>query len=101
MNCKISMESIVLSLLCLADMLSTLILVSLGVAVEQNPLMAACLRHSPVTFLLIKTASFVPFILLTEWYRRRNPAFARSAARIAIVLYASTYVILTAGVNFT
>jgi len=95
----VSIESIILSLICLADMLSTLALVSMGRAAEQNPLMAACLDHSPVTFVIAKVASFLPFIIAVEWYRRKKPEFARSATRLAIVLYLSAYVILTAIVN--
>jgi hypothetical protein len=94
-----SPETAVLSLICLADMFSTLIMVSLGYAVEKNPLMAACLRHSLTTFVLFKTASFLPFIIAVEWYRRRKPIFARNAARAAIILYVITYVILTVRVN--
>ena len=98
MRVNICTESIVLSVICLADMFSTLILVSMGIAVEHNPLMAACLRYSPVTFIFVKTASFIPFIIITENYRRKNPAFARMALRTAIFLYISVYVILTASV---
>ena len=96
MRVNICLESFVLSIICMADMLSTLFLVSMGIAVEHNPLMAACLRHSTVTFVFIKTASFVPFIIITEMYRRKNPTFARASLRIAIFLYISIYVILTA-----
>lgn len=95
----ISIESMILSLICLADMLSTLILVSMGHAVEQNPLMAACLKQSAMTFVIAKTASFLPFVVVVEWYRKKNPQFARSASRAAIVLYVCTYVIITARVN--
>lgn len=95
----ISMESIILSLICLTDMFSTLIMVSMGCAAEQNPLMAACLRHSASTFILIKTASFLPFITVVEWYRRKNPIFARNATRAAIFMYLLTYVVLTASTN--
>jgi hypothetical protein len=99
MRGRISTESLVLCVICLADMLSTLVLASMGSAVEYNPLMAACLRHSPCTFVLVKVASFLPFIVVIEWQRRRNPGFARTASRAAILLYLVTYAVLMARTN--
>jgi hypothetical protein len=96
---KISIESIILALICLADMLSTLFFVSMGYAVEQNPIMAACLRHGPGIFILAKMASFIPFIACIEIYRRHKPTFSRNAARTAIILYLAIYVILTVRTN--
>ena len=101
MKIKVSVESLILVAICTADMLATLILVLRGCAVEQNPLMAACMNHSPVTFVLVKTASFVPFVVAVELYRRKNPDFARMACRCAIVLYIVTFVTLTIGTNIT
>lgn len=101
MKFKVSTESIVLVAICLADMLSTLFFVMRGLAVEQNPLMAACLRHSTTAFVLVKVASFVPFVVAIELYRRRNAAFARLACRSAIALYVVTFVALTLGTNIS
>ncbi len=95
----ISMESVVLLVICMADMFSTLILVSMGYASEQNPLMAACLKQGSLVFIMAKSASFLPFIVSIEWYRRRKPAFARSATRVAIFLYVLTYIIFTIRTN--
>lgn len=99
MRVRISIESLILAVICLADMLSTLYFVSAGLAVEQNPLMAACLDHSPMMFVLVKMVSFVPFIIAIELYRRKNPAFAIKACRCAILLYLVTFVALTLGTN--
>lgn len=99
MQLRVSRESLVLIVICLADMFSTLFFVMRGAAVEQNPIMAACLKHSPAAFILVKLASFVPFVIAVELYRRRNPAFARLACRSAIVLYLVTFVALTLGTN--
>jgi hypothetical protein len=95
----ISTESLVLTIICLTDMVTTMIFVHFGFAREQNPLMAACIRHSPWTFAVIKMASFIPFVATVEWYRRRNPLFARAASRIAIVLYLGIYAVLTIRTN--
>jgi hypothetical protein len=101
MRARVCVESLILAALCLADMISTLLCVLSGKATEQNPLMAACLGHSPELFVLVKMASFVPFIVVVELYRRRNPAFATAASRAAIILYVVAYAVITAGVNLT
>ncbi|OFX17198.1 MAG: hypothetical protein A2Z18_08830 [Armatimonadetes bacterium RBG_16_58_9] len=101
MKSRVSVESLILVAICIADMLTTLFLVLRGCAVEQNPLMAACMNHSPVTFVLVKTASFVPFVVAVELYRRKNPDFARMACRCAIVLYVAIFITLTLGTNLT
>lgn len=100
MRSIISIESLVLTLICLADMLSTLILVTMGYAAEQNPLMAACLQQSPATFIFVKFMSFIPFIVTIEWYRRKKPVFARNAGRAAILSYLIVYVALTLRANW-
>lgn len=99
MKLRVSIESVILVVICLADMLSTLYFVLNGSATEQNPIMAACINHSPMTFVLVKMASFVPFIVAVELYRRKNPSFARTACRAAIALYVVTFVTLTLGLN--
>lgn len=96
---SISVESVVLATVCLVDTLSTLVLVSTGAAVEANPFMAACLRYGAGAFVLIKLLSFLPFVIVTEWYRRRNVAFARTIARAAIGVYLLSYLVLTTRVN--
>ena len=99
MRPKVSIESLVLVAVCLADMFYTLYCVMKGYATEQNPLMAACINHSPVTFVLVKIVSFVPFVVAIEIYRRNRPEFARRACRYAIGLYVVTFAVLTLGVN--
>ena len=99
MKHRLSIETIVLIVICLADMLTTLVLVMRGMATEQNPIMAACLNHSPGMFVLVKLLSFVPFVIAVELYRRKNPDFARSACRCAIVLYLITFAVLTVSTN--
>lgn len=96
---RVSKESLVLVAICLADMFATLFFVLRGCAVEQNPIMAVCLDHSPATFVLVKLASFVPFIIAIELYRKKDPRFARLACRSAIALYVVTFVALTIGTN--
>lgn len=99
MKSILSIESIILIVICLADMISTLIMTAHGIAVEQNPIMAVCLKHSAGAFIAVKLISFVPFVVVTEWYRRKNPVFARQASWAAILIYVAAYVFVTAGVN--
>ncbi|MCX6344282.1 MAG: DUF5658 family protein [Armatimonadetes bacterium] len=99
MKYKISIESLILIAICVADMLVTLYCVAIGIAKEQNPIMATCINHSPWMFVLIKLLSFVPFVIAIEWYRKKNPSFALKACRSAIALYVAAYVGLTLGVN--
>ncbi len=101
MRSRISAESIILIVICLADMFSTLYFVLRGLATEQNPIMAACLNHSPGMFVLVKLVSFVPFVIAVELYRRRNPSFALAACRCAIALYVIAFTALTLGINMT
>ncbi len=101
MKSRVSVESLILVAICMADMLVTLFLVLTGCAVEQNPLMAVCIDHSPATFVLVKIASFVPFVVAVELYRKRNPQFAQLACRCAIILYVMTFAVLTFGTNIT
>ena len=99
MRQTLSLESLILAGICIADMIATIVLVALGRASESNPLMAACIRHSVYTFLAVKIASFVPFILICEYYRRRNPVFVRGAMRSAIALYLIAYIALVTHQN--
>lgn len=98
-NLFISAESLILIGICLADMLVTLYLVMQGMATEQNPIMAACLDCGPAVFVLVKIASFVPFVIAVELYRRRNPEFARKSCILAITLYVVIFCALTIGTN--
>ncbi len=101
MRVKLCIESLILIAICVADMLVTLYFVLHGAAIEQNPIMAACINHSPAMFVLVKLVSFVPFVVAVELYRRKNPGFARAVCRWAIGLYLATFIVLTLGTNIT
>ena len=98
---RVSVESLVLVIICMADMLSTLFFVTRGSAVEQNPLMAACLRRGVAVFVAMKVISFVPFVIAIELYRKYGADFARLACRSAIALYLLAFVTLTIGINYS
>ena len=100
MRYKISPESVLLAAICIIDMVTTITLVKFRLAVEQNPLMAACLSRGVATFVMAKLLSFVPFVVVAEMHRRRNPAFVRAASRVAIFLYLFIYSAILVRVNF-
>lgn len=99
MRSRVCAETLILSAICLTDMLLTLYFVLAGLAVEQNPIMAACINRSPVVFVLVKLLSFAPFVVAVELYRRKNPSFARTVCRWAIVAYLTVFTVLTAAAN--
>jgi hypothetical protein len=99
MRLRMSAESAVLATICTIDMALTALLVQFRLAAEQNPLMAACLDRGMIVFLTVKLVSFVPFIVLVEIYRHRNPQFVRVATRAAIGLYLCVYLALFARAN--
>lgn len=101
MRPKLCAESLILIVICVADMIATLFFVLSGLATEQNPIMAACINRGPGVFVLVKMVSFVPFVVAVELYRRKNPNFARAVCRWAIVAYLTTFVALTLGTNMS
>ena len=97
---SISPESAILTAICCVDMLLTLVLVQCRLATEQNPFMSACLSRGVLFFVVVKLLSFVPFVVLVEFHRRRNPRFVRTVTRCTILLYLGIYTTLFIKVNF-
>lgn len=85
-------ESIMLAVVCLADMLSTLYWVHTHQATEANPWMAHWLHQGDFAFCATKLLSFVPFLLVAAYYRPRRPRLIAVALRGTIVLYLAIYV---------
>src|SRR5205807_625655 len=75
------------------DALSTYVFLHTNVAREANPLLSAAAASSPGLFLFVKLMTFVPAILLAEWYRRINPTFVRRGLRLATAVYLGAYFI--------
>lgn len=99
MNITISRESVYLIAVCLADTVVTIMLVSLGIAEEANPLMERFLRAGYWSFTLVKLATLLPAVVACEIYRRQNPEFVRKALRAGTAAYAGLYVALLLTVN--
>lgn len=92
-------ESWILVLFCVADAVSTLMLVHTGLATEYNPVMAWFLSHSPLHFLVAKLVSFIPFVVVCERYRRIEPLRGRTLTRWATGMYMGLYVVMLTLVN--
>jgi hypothetical protein len=99
MTLTISRESLVLISICLADAVLTIILVSLGLAVEANPLMARCLQYGVAAFFLAKMATTMPVVALAEWYRKQNPEFVKKTLQMGIAIYIGLYIVAVFIVN--
>jgi len=98
---KLSIESMVLIAICLADLGSTIFLVSYRNFSEGNPLMSYYLDHGIAVFVLAKITLFVCPLFILEWARRRRPAFATMASRACIGLYVIAYVTTVVQLNQT
>ena len=96
---EISRESIIILAVCMLDLLSTVWLLSAGLATEANPLMAHLLDRSLALFCGVKMGTVFCLIALTEWYRKQHPIFVRSVMRFAIAGYLALYTVLLLKVN--
>lgn len=99
MKLSISMESSLICLICITDMATTLYWISCGIAIEANPIMARLLQYGVSAFVSIKLLSFIPYIFVSEWYKKHNPIFVRKASRAAIATYLFVYALLSYKVN--
>jgi len=89
---KPSVESLVLSGICLADLASTIFLVSYRGAEEGNPLMSYYLQQGIGAFVVAKLVLFVIPLGIAEWARTHRPKFVRQTLRFAIAAYLLAYV---------
>lgn len=89
---SVSPEAALLTLICLADLVTTLFWISRGEAREGNPFMARFLHQGAVPFIIAKLCMFVPAIIVAEWYRPRKPALITGVMRLVIAAYVLLYV---------
>ncbi len=92
-------ESKVLIVICLLDLISTLLLLSRGLAFEGNPLMSFYLRFGVWVFVVIKLGLVVLPIFIAEWSLRYRPQFVRLMLRTAIAAYLGLYLVVFMSVN--
>ena len=94
---RLSREAWLLLVICTADMLSSALLFNLRLATEANPLLAPVAAAGTLPFLLAKTATFVPAVLVADWYGARRPGFVRPLLRWTTWAYALIYAVGLAG----
>jgi hypothetical protein len=85
-------DSVSFGVVCILDMISTLIWVRQGVATESNPLLAYCLAHGVVLFVLAKFASFLPALAIAARFRPAYSQFVPLVLRSALAAYVVIYV---------
>jgi hypothetical protein len=85
-------EALVLGAICMLDMYTTLFWVIQGDATEANPLLSWTFDRHSVVFVLIKSASCVPALLLAPRLAQKHPKFTVWLLRAVIVAYIWFYV---------
>ena len=90
-------DSLLLALICTADMCSTLYWVHAGAASEANPWMSFCLHHGDFAFCAAKFASFLPLLAFAAYYRARRPRLIAVSLRGTAVLYVGIYLMAVGG----
>ena len=86
-------ESVMLSLVCMADAFWTVLAVNKGLALEANPILSYAIAIGPAVFIAIKVLSFVPGIVAAEYLRFSNERFATLAIRTGLAAYIVLYVV--------
>ncbi len=84
-------EALVLATICMVDMFTTLLWVTMGYATEANHLLAWTFDVHPITFVLVKSISCIPAVLMAPNLARRHKTFTIWLLRIIIAVYALTY----------
>jgi hypothetical protein len=86
--------NIALVLVALIDLITTVVWLKTGRAIEINPIMASVLRLGIDVFIGVKVGTLAAYILVLEWYRRsRSAALAALIGRITLASYISIYTV--------
>lgn len=96
---RLMRESLLLIAIGLADLFTTLVLLSNRGAREGNPLMAYYLQFGVGVFVVVKLALLLLPIFVAEWSKRYRPRFVRWMLRGAIAAYVGSYLVLFVVVN--
>ncbi len=95
----LSPESWAILLVCVADLLITLVLIDKGLAEEGNPLMRFYLGHGVLAFILAKSILVLAPITVIEWARQHKPRTVRALTRVGLASYLGIYAFLFLTVN--
>jgi hypothetical protein len=79
--------------ICLLDTASSAYLFHHRLAVEGNPVLAWAAQLGVLPFVVAKTLSFVPALVVAEWYRRRRPGLILPLLRWVGALYVGVYLL--------
>lgn len=94
-------ESLLLITICMADLITTLVLLKHDLAAEGNPLMAFYLTYGVGTFVMVKLTLVILPIFIAEWSRQYRPQFVRLMLRTAIAAYLGVYIALFSAINLS
>lgn len=98
---RLSNESRILAGLCLADLISTLILMKSCGAEEANHVLRFYLDFGVPAFIGAKCFLFVPALLIAEHYRSHSPLLVTRLLRVVIGLYVGLYSTGVYAINHT
>lgn len=86
-------EALLLTMICALDMYTTLWWVVQGRAVEANPHLSWTFQHHPLLFILVKSGTCLPALLLATKLAERHPQFTTWLLRAVIVTYIGYYLL--------
>jgi hypothetical protein len=92
----ISRECLFLLTVCLLDTISSAYLFQNNMAVEANPVLRSSAEAGILPFVSAKMMTFVPALVVAEWYRQRRPEFILPLLRWAGILYVGIYTLMVA-----
>lgn len=84
-------ESVVLGVICAADMLTTLFWVMTGQAQESNPVLGWTFTGHPIVFVIIKCLACMPALVLAPKLAQTQRIFTVWLLRVIILAYAVVY----------
>jgi hypothetical protein len=84
-------ESVLLGLICAADMLTTLFWVMSGEAVEANPILGWTFNGHPIIFVVVKCIACIPALILAPKLAQSHRHFTIWLLRIIIFAYVALY----------
>jgi len=84
-------EAFLLTVICMADMFTTLWWVVSGAATEANPMLGWTFRKHPAAFVALKCASCIPALLLAPRLAQSKKRFTVWLLRLIILLYVALY----------
>lgn len=91
LSTPVSLQSLVLALIGLTDLISTIVLIEAGLAVEANPVMRALLPYGWLVFSLVKACSLMAYVGVLTWYRSRRPRIGACIETFTILAYLVIY----------